>query len=74
MPRRSSSSLTVGASEGGLDQATKAIDRQVELQRKARLETLGGMFPDLESEVLEMVLLSNGGEMSNAIDCLLTFS
>ncbi|GJN89339.1 hypothetical protein Rhopal_002319-T1 [Rhodotorula paludigena] len=54
------------------DEAVLAeIDRQHEEARMAALETLRGVFPNVEDEVLEMVLLSNSGDMGKTIDSLL---
>ncbi|GAA6056714.1 hypothetical protein JCM3770_006481 [Rhodotorula araucariae] len=49
----------------------REIDRQHEEARQATLETLQGIFPGVEGEVLEMVLLSNSGDMGKTIDSLL---
>ncbi|KAM0787741.1 hypothetical protein ACM66B_003798 [Microbotryomycetes sp. NB124-2] len=53
---------------------SERIDRQHEQQRQAALETLKSVFPNLEAEVLEVILLSNGGDMSKTIDALLEMS
>ncbi|GAA5860529.1 hypothetical protein JCM1840_000287 [Sporobolomyces johnsonii] len=50
---------------------TVEIDRQHEAQRQAALETLESVFPDVEHEVLEMVLLSNGGDVGRTVESLL---
>ncbi|BGP32017.1 hypothetical protein JCM10296v2_003796 [Rhodotorula toruloides] len=53
------------------DVVLREIDRQHEEARMAQLETLQSIFPDAEREVLEMVLLSNSGDMGKTIDSLL---
>ncbi|BGP39974.1 hypothetical protein JCM10450v2_003954 [Rhodotorula kratochvilovae] len=60
------------APEEETDEAVlREIDRQHEEARQAALETLVGIFPGVENEVLEMVLLSNSGDMGKTIDSLL---
>ncbi|GAA5896992.1 hypothetical protein JCM8208_006133 [Rhodotorula glutinis] len=64
--------LRMYAPEEETDEAVlREIDRQHEEARLAALETLQGIFPDVENEVLEMVLLSNSGDMGKTIDSLL---
>ncbi|KAK4056939.1 hypothetical protein OIO90_002189 [Microbotryomycetes sp. JL221] len=55
-------------------EVSERIERQHEQQRQAAVETLKNVFPNIEAEVLEVVLLSNGGDMSKAIDALLEMS
>jgi hypothetical protein len=52
----------------------ESIARATEAQNKAALGTLKSMFPDIDEDVLEIVLLSSKGEMSEAIDRLLDMS
>ncbi|GAA5824269.1 hypothetical protein JCM11251_001588 [Rhodosporidiobolus azoricus] len=49
----------------------REIDRQHEEQRMASIETLQSVFPAVEREVLEMVLLSSANDVGKAIDSLL---
>ncbi|SCV74335.1 BQ2448_6767 [Microbotryum intermedium] len=53
------------------EEVTREIDRQFEQQRLAALETLRNVFPDVEQEVLEVVLLSHNNEVGKTIDALL---
>ncbi|KAL8293365.1 hypothetical protein RQP46_000066 [Phenoliferia psychrophenolica] len=55
-------------------QVSMEIEKQEEGRRLATLETLTGIFPGLEHEVLEMVLLANSGDMARTIDALLEMS
>ncbi|GAA5851269.1 hypothetical protein JCM8547_004190 [Rhodosporidiobolus lusitaniae] len=55
----------------GDEEVLREIDRQHEEQRMASLGTLESVFPGLEREVLEMVLLSSGNDVGKAIDSLL---
>ncbi|GAA6021439.1 hypothetical protein JCM10207_004734 [Rhodosporidiobolus poonsookiae] len=59
------------AEDAGDDEVLKEIDRQHEAQRMAALGTLQSVFPAVEREVLEMVLLSSGGDVGKSIDSLL---
>lgn len=56
------------------DAVLQEIDRQHEEARQAQLETLQSIFPDAEREVIEMVLLSNSGDMGKTIDSMLEMS
>jgi hypothetical protein len=53
---------------------TASIARATEAQQKAALGTLKSMFPDIDEDVLEIVLLSSKGELPAAIDRLLDMS
>ncbi|SGY44678.1 BQ5605_C001g00189 [Microbotryum silenes-dioicae] len=53
------------------EEVTREIDRQFEEQRLAALETLRNVFPDVEQEVLEVVLLSHNNDVGKTIDALL---
>ncbi|BGP16072.1 hypothetical protein JCM10213_006792 [Rhodosporidiobolus nylandii] len=60
------------APEGAGDEdVLREIDRQHEEQRAAAVGTLESVFPTVEKEVLEMVLLSCGNDVGRAIDSLL---
>jgi Rab5 GDP/GTP exchange factor len=51
-----------------------SIAQATEAQQRAALGTLKSMFPDIDEDVLEIVLLSSKGEISAAIDRLLDMS
>ncbi|GAA5861699.1 hypothetical protein JCM3774_002675 [Rhodotorula dairenensis] len=62
------------APETSDDAVLEEIDRQHEEARQAQLETLQSIFPEAEREVIEMVLLSNSGDMGKTIDSMLEMS
>ncbi|ORY92652.1 hypothetical protein BCR35DRAFT_298132 [Leucosporidium creatinivorum] len=73
--RRSGSLEGMYAGEGTTaEEVSREIDRQTEERRMASIGTLKNVFPNLEDEVLEMVLLSNSGDMAKTIDALLEMS
>jgi len=47
------------------------VDEAVEAQQTAALETLLQIFPDVDREVAEAVLDSNGGDLGRSIETLL---
>ncbi|GAA5978784.1 hypothetical protein JCM11641_006175 [Rhodosporidiobolus odoratus] len=59
------------AEDVGDEDVMREIDRQHEEQRMAALGTLESVFPVMEREVLEMVLLSSANDVGKAIDSLL---
>ncbi|MBW0477688.1 hypothetical protein O181_017403 [Austropuccinia psidii MF-1] len=56
------------------DEDLKRIDALKRAEHQAKLETLASIFPNLESEVLEVVLVTHHGQISKAIDSLLEMS
>ncbi|GAA5910721.1 hypothetical protein JCM6882_002061 [Rhodosporidiobolus microsporus] len=59
------------AEDVGDEDVMREIDRQHEEQRMAAIGTLQSVFPGMEREVLEMVLLSSANDVGKAIDSLL---
>ncbi|CAH7668067.1 vacuolar protein sorting-associated protein 9 [Phakopsora pachyrhizi] len=56
------------------DQDFRRIDNLKRAEHQAKLETLSSIFPKLETEVLEIVLITHHGKISKAIDSLLEMS
>ncbi|GAA6027228.1 hypothetical protein JCM8097_002504 [Rhodosporidiobolus ruineniae] len=59
------------ADDVGDEDVMREIDRREEEQRRVKIGTLESVFPGVEKEVLEMVLLSSGNDVGKAIDSLL---
>jgi len=71
----------VGGSSGDwLPDSASAADVQAEIDARAAIETeaalgtLRTLFPTVEKDVLEVVLLSSGGDLAQAVDSLLEMS
>ncbi|KAI5476770.1 hypothetical protein MNV49_007285 [Pseudohyphozyma bogoriensis] len=63
-----------GVSSEAVAEQIERMEKLNEEKRSAALETLRGIFPQLENEVLEMVLLSKSGDVAQAIESLLDMS
>ncbi|PLW37038.1 hypothetical protein PCANC_17334 [Puccinia coronata f. sp. avenae] len=57
-----------------LDEDLQRIETLKRAEHRAKLETLASIFPQLESELLEVVLITHHGTISKAIDSLLDMS
>ncbi|KAA1108449.1 hypothetical protein PGT21_013231 [Puccinia graminis f. sp. tritici] len=57
-----------------LDQDLRRIEALKRAEHAAKLDTLAAIFPQLESELLEVVLITHRGTISKAIDSLLEMS
>ncbi|CAO3673940.1 unnamed protein product [Umbelopsis vinacea] len=72
----SSADQRVGAAPNMVSppQQRNTISQQKEQQYRANLETLTAMFPNVDQEVIVMLLQANEGELSRTIDILLEIS
>lgn len=73
-PEADSTSPTGGSNEFLDPKDFKRIESLKRAEHLAKLETLGSIFPTLEPEVLEIVLITHDGVISKAIDSLLEMS
>lgn len=53
------------------EQVQREVDRQHQIGFDAKIDTLRNIFPDIERETLEIVLLSNGEDVERSIEGLL---